>query len=132
MGLKVMDGDEAFYFLHEDSVLKGAVITHVDDFTLAGTEEFINKVLEIISRELTVSKIEKDNFRYTGIDVSTTDDGIEIQMEDYVESLKEIYEIRKANRKEELTKLQMKEYRKITGKLAWLANSTRPDLIYLS
>ena len=79
-----MEGDEAFYYLHQDGELMGAVITHVDDFTLAGTEDFIREVLETISRELTVSKIEKDNFRYTGIDVSTTDDGIEIQMEDYI------------------------------------------------
>ena len=95
--LKVMEGVEAFYYLHQDGELMGAVITHVDDFTLAGTEDFIRKVLETISRELTVSKIEKDNFRYTGIDVSTTDDGIEIQMEDYVESLEEMKEIRKAD-----------------------------------
>ena len=62
----------------------------------------------MISRELTVSKIEKDNFRYTGIDVSTTDDGIEIQMEDYVECLEIIKEIRKADREEDLTKLELK------------------------
>ena len=72
IGLKVMEGDEAFYYLHQDGELIGAVITHVDDFTLAGTEEFIREVLEAISKELTVSKIEKDNFIYTGIDVSTT------------------------------------------------------------
>ena len=80
IGFKVMEGDEAFYYLHQDGELMGAVITHVDDFTLAGTEDFIREVLETISRELTVSKIEKDNFRYTGIDVSNMDDGIEIQM----------------------------------------------------
>ena len=37
MGLKVMDGDETFYFLDEDGFLKGAVLMHVDDFSLAGT-----------------------------------------------------------------------------------------------
>ena len=130
IGLKVMEGDEAFYYLHQDGELMGAVITHVDDFTLAGTEEFIRKVSETISRELTVSKIERDYFRYTGIDVSTTDDGIEIQMENYVESHEEIKEIQKSDREEDLTKLEIKEYRKMTGKLAWLANSTRPDLSY--
>ena len=49
----------------------------MDDFTLAGTEDFINKVINAVSQELTVSKIEMDNFRYTGIDVKTIDDGIE-------------------------------------------------------
>ena len=58
------------------------------------------------------------------MDVTSVEDGIEISMDDYVQSLKEI---RKANHDEELTKLEMKEYRKVTGKISWLANSTRPD-----
>lgn len=44
-------------------------------------------------------------------------------MEDYVDSLEEIKEIRKADR-------ELKQYRKMTGKLSWIANSTRPDLSY--
>ena len=52
-----MEGDEVFYYLHRDGELIGTIITHVDNFTLAGTEAFINEVLETVSRELTVSKI---------------------------------------------------------------------------
>ena len=44
IGLKVMEGNEAFYYLHQDGELIGAVITHVDDFTLAETEDFIKEV----------------------------------------------------------------------------------------
>ena len=102
----------------------------MDDFTLAGTEDFINEVLETVSRELTVSKIEKDNFRYTGIDVKTVEDGIQIEMEDYVESLEEVKEIWKANRDDPQTKTELKVFRKMTGKLSWLANSTCPNLSY--
>jgi len=52
-------------------------------------------------------------------------------MEDYTRSLKDITEIRKTDdRMESLTKLEMKLYRKMTGKIAWLANSTRPDLCF--
>ena len=51
-------------------------------------------------------------------------------MEDYVESLEDIKEIRKADRDDYSTKLELKEYRKMTGKLVWLANSTCPDLSY--
>ena len=126
IGLKVMEGDEAFYYLHRNGELIGTVITHVDDFTLAGTEAFINEVLETVSRELTVSKIERDNFRYTGIDVKTVEDGIEVEMKDYVDSLEEVKEIRKAVRYDPLTRV----FRRMTGKLNWLANSTCPDLSY--
>ena len=110
--------------------LIGTVITHVDNFTLAGTEAFINEVLETVSRELTVSKIERDNFRYAGINMKTIEDGIEIEMKDYVDSIEEVKEIRKAVRDDPLTRAELKVFRKMTGKLSWLANSTRPDLSY--
>ena len=79
-----MEGDEAFYYLHRDGELIGTVITHVDDFTLTGTQDFIDEVLKAIEKELTVSKIEKESFTYTGIEVKAIEDGIEIKMEDYV------------------------------------------------
>ena len=110
----------------------GAFITYVNDFTLAGTEEFIKEVLETVGRELTVSQIERDKFRYTGIDVSAVEDGLEIEMEDYVESLEEVKEIRKADRDEDLTKAELKVYRKMTGKLSWLAKSICQDLSYIA
>ena len=46
MGLWVLDVDEAFYFLQEDGHLQQVVITHVDDFNLAGTDDFVQKVLD--------------------------------------------------------------------------------------
>ena len=130
IGLKVMEGDEAFYYLHQDRELMGAVIMDVDDFTLAGTEDFIKEVSETISRELTVSKIERDRFRYTGINVSVVDDIIEIQIEGNVDSPEEVKEILKADRDKDVTLAELREYRKMTGKLSWLANSTCPDLSY--
>ena len=45
-------------------------------------------------------------------------------MEEYAKSLHSITEIRKVvDRKESLNKEEMKLYRKITGKIAWLTNS---------
>ena len=51
-------------------------------------------------------------------------------MEDYADSVEEIKEIRKADRTERLTKAELKEYRKYTGKISWLSQGTRPDLSY--
>ena len=114
-----------------DGNLHGAVITHVDN--LAGTDEFVEKVISVVEEELTVSKVEEDVFRFTGLDVKVVTDGIEISMEDYSQSLKDITDTRKVDDwNEELSKLEMKLYRKMTGKIAWLANSTRPDLCYLA
>ena len=51
-------------------------------------------------------------------------------MENYVASLEEIKDIWKADRDEYLTKAELKIFRKMTGKLSELANSTHPDLSY--
>merc|ERR1712081_85523 len=87
-------------------------------------------MLTILKLKLTVSKVEEDNFRFTGLDVKTKNGKIEISMEDYAESIKEIKEIRKRDRNEKLTTAELKEYRKYTGKISWLAQGTRPDLSY--
>ena len=57
MGLHIMDGDDAFYYLHKDRELKGAVQTHFDDFSLAGTPEFIQMIIHGVSRKLTTSQV---------------------------------------------------------------------------
>ena len=80
-----------------------------------------------------MSKVEEDVFRFTGLDMKVVTDGIKILMEDYSQSFKDIIDIRKVDyRNEELSKLEMKMYRKMTGKIAWLTNSIRPDICYLA
>ena len=59
----------------------GSSLTQVDDFTIARTDDFIKEILKVIEDELNISKVEKDNFRYTGQDISTAEDGsITIEM----------------------------------------------------
>ena len=82
-----MEGDKVFYYLHRDGILKGGIIMHVDNFTIAGTSDFIKDVLDMVETELTISKVKKDNFHFTGLDIFTVEDGIEIEMADYVVSI---------------------------------------------
>ena len=66
---------------------------------------------------MTISKVEEDKFRYTGLDVNIIPDGIEISMEEYAKSLQNITEIRKVDdRIEPLNKEEIKLYHKMTGK----------------
>ena len=76
-------------------------------------------VISMVKKELTISKVEEDNFRYTGLDVNVISDGIEISMEEYAKSLQNITDIRKVDdRNELLNKEEIKIYRKMTGKIA--------------
>merc|ERR1712121_611365 len=130
LGLKTLLGDDAVYYEHKNGKLMGLILSHVDDFTIAGTQEFVQRIVAGTEEKFTVSKVEEDNFRFTGLDVKTKNRKIEVSMEDYAESIQEIKEIRKANRDEKLTNAELKEYRKYTGKISWLAQGTRPDLSY--
>ena len=77
-----------------------------------------------------MSKVEKDVYRFTGLDVKAGNGKIEVSMEDYANSVEENKEIRKADRADRLTKIELKEYRKYTGKISWLLQGTRPYLSY--
>ena len=128
MGLKTVTGDEAFYYRHSENKLEGMILSHVDDFNMAGTEKFLREIREMLKKELSVSKLEKNKFRFTGVDIEKNERGITISMEEYAESLEMIKEIRAAPLDELLTKIENKTYRKYTGKISWLAANTRPDL----
>ena len=88
------------------------ILTHIDNFNIAGDDNFVEMILDNIKRELTISKVERNKFRFTGFDIASVEDGIEILIDDYVQSLKDIKEIRKAEQDEELSRLEMKEFRK--------------------
>ena len=79
---------------------------------------------------MTISKVERGRFRFTGLDILRQENSMVMSMEDYVRSLEDITEIWKADSDEPLTRLELKEYRKMTGKIAWLANFTHPDLSF--
>ena len=78
MGLETLKGDKAFYFLNEGEMFKGVILTHVDDFTMAGDETVLKKTREGIKTCMNESKVEENNFSYTNVDVERHPDGISV------------------------------------------------------
>ena len=116
MGLKKLPGDEAFYYKKEKGRLRGAVLSHVDDLSLAGDEDFVDRIVKGISEMFTVSKVETNSFRFTGLDIEAKEGKVMVSMENYARSLEPVAEIRKAGKEERLTKMELKEYWKFTWK----------------
>ena len=52
-------------------------------------------------------------------------------MNEYAKSMEEVINIRKGGRTEKFNCVEMKEYRRFTGKLSWLAQGTHPDINYI-
>merc|ERR1712240_227341 len=61
--LKTLPGDDAFYYENRNGVLMGLNMSHVDDFTIAREDEFVDSIVEGIKKEFTVSKVEGGKFR---------------------------------------------------------------------
>ena len=101
-------------------------MSHVDDFILAGTREFLREITQKIQEKLDISKLEDNVFRFTGIDVFK-EDRIVISMEEYAKSLEKL-EIIRGSSEEELTETELRIYKKYIGKLKWLVSNMRPDL----
>ena len=77
-------------------------MTHVDDFTLVRTEEFLEKILVSVLGQMTVSKVERDKLRSTGFDVEALTNNIEISMQECINSLENVEDIRKTQMNESL------------------------------
>ena len=61
IGLKRLEGNEAvYYMLNNKGNLDGMISTCVDDFDIAGTENFVDLITKRVSKELDVSKVEDD------------------------------------------------------------------------
>merc|ERR1712082_388215 len=104
LGLKTLPGDDAIYFENRNGVLLGMNLSHVDDFTITGDDEFVERIVNGIRKKFTVSKVENDVFRFTGLDVRAGNGKIEVSIEDNANLVEEIKEIRMADRGEKLTR----------------------------
>ena len=133
LGLVPIPGDEALYVKKVNGKTEAVVLTHVDDFQVGSSKKFLEELVKVLTEGgMEISKIEKETFRFTGIDISRSKDKREIMvsMQEYADSIKEVGEIRNAKDDEELMILERRILKKITGKISWLAEGCRPDLSY--
>ncbi|XP_064120750.1 uncharacterized protein LOC135225347 [Macrobrachium nipponense] len=84
-------------------------------------ERIVDMIKDLLMKNFTISKVESSEFRFTGIDIVKTREGIEVSMEDYAQSIEEIKEIRKIGNDEPLTKTEYKVFRSgLRMSRAWL------------
>ena len=76
--------------------------------------DFVKEIREGIVEVLTVSKVERDRFRFTRWEVEKYEDIVRVSIKDYAQSLNEIVQIRKAYRHKKLSRIELKEYIKFT------------------
>ena len=124
--------DTSIFTFHSENTLKGLMMSHVDDFLWAGAQCFQSNVISKIKQIFQVSSENSSLFKYLGIDIQQTSNGIIINQINYAKEIEEIQidSSRLANPDDSLTEQELKSVRSVIGKLSWLATQTRPDLAY--
>ena len=131
LGMKTLSGDSSFFYLHKEGKLVGLCILHVDDFLIGGTSEFFRLIECHLLNKFTFGKVQCNKFKYTGINIEQKENGeILIDQNDYIKNLQPIMLDKPADKNEKLSRKMFKEYRALTGQLAWAAEMTRPDLCF--
>ena len=130
MDMKSLSGDDAFFFCVRAGKLVGMVIIHVDDFLVAGTTDFFTVVKQKLIGRFTFGKIEFGSFKFTGLNIKQTPDGILVDQNDYVQSLEPIKLDKVADKNEKLANKKFTEFRGLIGQLSWAAENTRPDIAF--
>ena len=64
---------------------------------MAGTYGLTEKILNGVSRQIIVYKVERDKFRYTSVDIHALENGTKISIKDNIKSLKDVDDIRKVD-----------------------------------
>ena len=78
----------------------------------------------------TVSKEELQTFKYLGLSISQTNDGIFMHQNECIEEI-EVVEIDKPNQKDrKLLPHETQQLRRVAGQLNWVSTQTRPDMAY--
>ena len=110
----------------------GVLAAHVDDFVWGGTAQFEQTVIEHVRQTLNVGKENQNNFKYLGLELLHSRNGISAHQESFASSLMPI-QVNKARSLEKhfaVTEDERKELHSKVGQLLWIARQTRPDIIY--
>ena len=126
--------DEAMFLWHsEECTIAGLIVIHVDDFIYAGATQLNNDVIAKVMTKFKISAQASGTFRYVGLNVLQTAEGIFVDQKAYVQGLKEIHVANgRLQQKDEVLTDEKSQLQSVSGQLLWATSQTRPDCAYYS
>ena len=132
LGVEKCPLDNSFFFWHVGGVLEGAICLYVDDFLFTGTHNFIETIINKLMNKFKIGSTGKVNFTYVGLRVNSYTDGLTIDQEHYIDSIKTIplTKERLLEKDSQLNKKELANFRTLIGQLSWVSTHTRPDIAF--
>ena len=107
-----------------------AILVHVDNFLFAWNKDFYKKIITELRGKRLIEKEDKLNFKYLGLDVTSTNSTITLNQYQYIQNLPKI-KIHTDRNKEPTSTLNKAEKdlpRAKIGHLLWISYHTRLDI----
>ena len=121
--------DPALFIWRTSAGFEGILVLHVDDFLVAGTGSFFEKVVKELTSNFEAGKICKSKFNYIGLTIEQTYDGILVNQHAYIQDLADVIN----DQNNEIYHLSTdRKLRTICGQLNWVAAQSRPDLSFMT
>ena len=132
LGVTQCLADKAIFFWYTDNKLGGIIALYVDDFLYAGSQHFIDSIIKKLMTIFKIGSTGSGSFTYVGYRLNTYQDGITLDQEQYINSIKDVYlsKKRKIDKTCILTKKELAAFRTLVGQLSWVSTHTRPDIAF--
>ena len=131
LGCTQVKSDPAMFYWYSQDKLSGVFITHVDDFLFGGTNDFHSSVIKCLKSEFKIGSQESGAFKYVGLNIKQTEEGIVMNQTSYLNSVQPIEAPKKSTITSDiLDKMHSDNLRSTIGQLNWLGTQTRPDCSY--
>ena len=130
LGFKQCPFDPCLFALTVRGETHGLIGVHVDDGLCCGSKYFQQK-LEELERRFTFGSKKKQNFVFTGLQISQKADfSIHVDQEQYVKDIKPISigKLRRQQKDEAVSEDERQGLRAVIGSLQYASTNTRPDL----
>ena len=131
-GVTVSKYDSALFLWHKDGKLVGILAAYVDNFAYCGTYQWERIVVDSLKSAFQISSSARGAFRYVGLNVLQSKNGIKVDQNSYIAKIQPIY--LESDRTKEidsgLSKDEVSELKSISGQLLWATSQTRPDVAF--
>lgn len=125
--------DSTVFMFRVDNELKGLFLCHVDDFLFSlGDPSFTSQIIEKLKGTYIISRQDdNEQFTYVGLQMKQVPEGIAISQPGFISKIEPepVNSIREGN-DELLEGKMLTAYRRLLGKINWIAHQSRPDLSF--
>jgi transposase InsO family protein len=121
-----------FYSKNPEGELQGILVSHIDDFLHSGDGKFETDIMAKLKERFLAGKVAEDSFSYVGFQIHQEPNSVTIDQNNYVKNIEinDVTPARASQKQSELNSQEHTQLRSLAGKLNWIVQGTRPDMVF--